>query len=683
MGRINPARLLRGLFVIWISVITVRYATAVSQSLRTPISPGTDIEWLVAWVITVVLAAMLAAGLRNAAILLPMLMLLACFAILTLSGTLAAGVITFWIFALSHFWGLRFLRLAAIKLGGSLESISLAIPVGLIVPVAAGFLLAATHLLNPTNIWLLLILLTVPAVRWVSLPFKALTGKARLVSAEISFPILIIVPVVLLNLLWAVAPEIQYDASNYHLAVPRIYLANSGFVNLQYFFHSYFFRFVEMLFTLGLALSGPAAAKFMSFGFGLIATCCVFVLGKLVFDTGTGAWAAALFYTTPIVSWLSGTADNDLAVAMFLTAALIAFLKFRESEEGVGALYIAALLAGATIATKVDGAFGLVLLAAVVFWRYPKTKTMTVCAILFLVVSLPWYAMTFYWTGNPVFPLLNGFFKSPLWAIENRVMNARDFGIGTGFDSLARLPFRLIFDTSRFGEAAPRGTAGIALLLAFPFTVMLWRNRNKGAVFLIATSLIYMLLWAYSFQYLRYYTQILPVICVLAAATIFYFRTTVWLAVALVLQFAAVPPQFWNIPERFPITVALGQETREHFMQRTLTPYNAVQYLNSVTKAEDRVLGVEADQMRFYLNAPMESLVESTRNSALDKTRAMPANSELADTLRQAGFVYILTSRSALAAQASWYPYLQPDFLNQFAEETFRDANVSVYRLKS
>jgi hypothetical protein len=191
-----------------------------------------------------------------------------------------------------------------------------------------------------------------------------------------------------------------------------------------------------------------------------------------------------------------------------------------------------------------------------------------------------------------------------------------------------------------------------------------------------------MLLWAYSFQYLRYYAQILPVICVLAAATGFHFRTAAWLALALVLQFAAASPQFWNIPERFPVAVALGRETREHFLERTIGPYDAVQYLNKVAKPGDRILGVEADQARFYLSAPMESLVESTVNSPLNKAKSMPSNGKLADALRQAGFSYILASRSAVAAPASWYPYLQPDFIRQFATMEYRDADTALYRLK-
>jgi hypothetical protein len=695
MLRTNLARSLQGVFIVWIAVITFRYATAIFQSLRTPISEGKDIEWLIAWLIAVVVMAASAAGFRYALVVIPILLLSACVLIMFLSGTLLTGIVTLWFFLVAYGCGKWILRLANVRSNDSgdswdsgdsgdfRESTAVAIPIGLIVIGLGGFVLGATHMLKPAIVWVFLIALTVPLLPRTAITFNVSLRKLPSIPVEICFPLLIIAPVLLLNFLWAVAPEIQYDANNYHLAVPRIYLASSGFVNLPYFFHSYFFRLTEMLFSLGFALQGPAAAKYMSFVFGLAATCCVFVLGKLAFDTRTGVWAAALFYTTPIVSWLSSTADNDNAVAMFLTAAVIALLKFREDRERAGWLYIAALLAGATIATKINGAFGLIPLFIAVFWEHRKSKIAVICAVLLLIVALPWYAVTYYWTGNPVFPLLNGLFRSPLSSFENRVMNANDFGIGTGLGALARLPFRLIFDTSRFGEAAPRGTAGIALLLAFPFSAVLLRNRRKATGFLIATSVSYLLLWAYSFQYLRYYTQILPVICVMAAATMFYFGARVGLAIVLILQFATTPPQFWNIPERFPIAVALGRETREHFLQRSLGPYAAVQYLNKVTKLGERVLGVDTEYVRFYLNAPLDSLVESTLNGALVKTTSMPANSDLADRLRQAGYTYILTSNSALASPAKWYPYLKRDFLNRFAKIEFRDANVSVYRLKS
>jgi 4-amino-4-deoxy-L-arabinose transferase-like glycosyltransferase len=139
-------------------------------------------------------------------------------------------------------------------------------------------------------------------------------------TAEFRLPLLLIAPVILLNLIWAVVPEIQFDANNYHLAVSQAYLLNGGFIDLPYFFHSYFYRLVDMLFTMGLSLQGPAVPKLLSFGFSLVMASGVFSLGRVAFDDRTAAWATAFVYTVPVVIWLSGTAYIDNAVAMFVTA---------------------------------------------------------------------------------------------------------------------------------------------------------------------------------------------------------------------------------------------------------------------------------------------------------------------------------------------------------------------------
>src|SRR5262249_14138537 len=143
-----------------------------------------------------------------------------------------------------------------------------------------------------------------------------------------------------------------------HLAISQTYVRNHGFVDVPYSFHSYFYRLIDMLFTIAIALHGAAAAKLLSFSFSLIVALAVYSLGKLAFDQRTGVWAAAFFYTTPIVSWLSGTAYIDNAVAMVLTAMILAFLRWAQSNE-TGWLYAASLLAGGAVAAKVDAVFGL------------------------------------------------------------------------------------------------------------------------------------------------------------------------------------------------------------------------------------------------------------------------------------------------------------------------------------
>src|SRR5262249_9865087 len=275
-----------------------------------------------------------------------------CVLILILSGTFAAAITVCGILVVAHLAGRRVL------LAFGVEPLPiLAMPTGLVVLALAGFVLAAVHALTVFAIGTLLLCLGVASAYDIirrSASMEGIQIRSQTFSNGIYFPLLLIAPVIFLNLVWAVAPEIQFDANNYHLGVSLIYLRNGGFIDLPYFFHSYFYRLIEMLFTFALALHGPAAAKLLSFAFSLLATAAVFSLGRVIFDRQIAALAAAFFYTTPIVSWLSGTAYIDNAVAMFLVVTAISFLRWHHDTEQTGWLYAASLLAGATVAAKMN-----------------------------------------------------------------------------------------------------------------------------------------------------------------------------------------------------------------------------------------------------------------------------------------------------------------------------------------
>ncbi len=115
---------------------------------------------------------------------------------------------------------------------------------GSVIPALGGFVLACLHWFNPTSLSLLLLVLTLLQLKTI-LRLKDSRVAVRKFQADITLPILLTLPVVVLNFVWAVVPEIQFDANNYHLAVPSLYLANGGFVDLPYFFHSYLAHLVR------------------------------------------------------------------------------------------------------------------------------------------------------------------------------------------------------------------------------------------------------------------------------------------------------------------------------------------------------------------------------------------------------------------------------------------------------
>jgi hypothetical protein len=89
---------------------------------------------------------------------------------------------------------------------------------------------------------------------------------------------------------------------------------------------------------------------------------------------------------------------------------------------------------------------------------------------------------------------------------------------------------------------------------------------------------------------------------------------------------------------------------------------------------------VDVEDARAYINAPLETLSDATLRSPLIPTRTMSGRT-LFDTLHQSGFAYLFAGRDSLSNPPAWYPYLQKDFLDQFATRIFSDESTVVYRL--
>ena len=161
----------------------------------------------------------------------------------------------------------------------------------------------------------------------------------------------------------------------------------------------------------GLRRPRRVGHQLLVFATGLLATAAAYALGKAAFQERAGLWAAAAFYTTPLVGWLSATAYVDLPVTLFTLAAILALLEWRTSQRP-GWLAAAGALAGAAFGTKLTA---LSLVAAVlavlaVFLFADRGRSLFRKAAAFLVfllplaaVALPWYAIVFAFTGSRSF----------------------------------------------------------------------------------------------------------------------------------------------------------------------------------------------------------------------------------------------------------------------------------------
>jgi 4-amino-4-deoxy-L-arabinose transferase-like glycosyltransferase len=687
---------------LWLSATTIWYARTAVVTVRHPFNVGADVTWAWAWLAFVGGAALFG-------LLLPRLMHIVSLiglasagaAIVLLSGQLPAVLITVWLLALAWVcaaWLLE--RIGVGPPGISLEGAAIGLPLGLALLAFLGLALGLARGLSTKWSYLLLLLVTV--ARWRDL-WGVITRLRHLAASEFTRPagrggtgrrvlITLLGFAFLLNLAWALAPEVQYDALNYHLSVPKIYVAEHRVVDLPYFWHSYFARSMNMLFALGISLRGQTVAKLLTLTAGVIAAIGTYSLGCRLFNPRVGAWAAALFYSAPLVSWLSSTAYTDLPLTMCLPASLLAFLRWREGEK-VGWLWVSGILAGAGVGIKLTACYAIPAIGLALIYDLLRTRQLSARAKVAGVVgyaaglglmALPWYALTYAFTGNPFFPMFNAVFKSPGWPAVNTNFNAGSFGLGNSPTALLSLPFAATFESLKFGEALPRGGLGISLAL-LPIGLILLASRRASVKLLLAICLAYFGIWASTMQYGRYYIPLLPFVLVVVVGAIVTFSRPPWvrflnstsLSIALIAQVVVTPVLFWNIPERVPVRLVFGLESPGDFLTRALPAYPAAQHINSIVEPGEKVIGVNFDNLRFYLDTPLVSPAESP--SLLQGMGAVPLP-ELAGRLIKEGYTYLLVNHQDLDSRRT-YQFLSPAFLDKFATLKFSRNGVRVYRL--
>ncbi len=687
---------------LWLILMTGWYVATTARTLEHPLNRGDDLMWVWRWAgfaVAVVSSHLLVRRRLITLIWLGPLIAVAI-AMIALSDQIVAALITGWLLLLAWAWGDWTLRRMGVGRSSlPLDRATVALPLGLALMALVALALCLTHLLTSKWAWLVFSALTLVQGRSllkVILDFRRLFVSRRPSVggeplAEAGILVVLLGFVFLLDLSWALAPEIHYDAVSAHLAVAKYYVEHPV-VLLSY---GSVANLVDLLFALALSLHGQIVAKLLVLASSVLSTLGVYALGRALFSARVGLWAAALFFSTPLVSWLSTTTYIDATVTMFLLSTLIAFFRWREDRQ-MGWLWASGLLMGAAIAAKQNALLGLPVIGLILLWdlirsRQPAAERLKGLVGYILGVGLvaaPGFAVAYALTGNPFFPLpvLNTIFTSPAGPAISLISNAHLFGIGTSPTALLKLPFAFTFETHRFGETLPDGGIGLALVLAplALITVITGSAVGRRAAILLAVCLVYIACLAFIMQYGRYYIPVLPVVAVLAVVPLVHTVkkwlqgvNLVLLGVVVAAQVALSPLMYWNIPERFPIKMALGLKARESHLSRSLMLYPPVQFLNKKVEPGHKVVAVGGETGRIYLNAPMTTPFDTE----LEQIVARSTPTTLASHLIQGGFTYLLVNRTSWQSTLP-LSYLSEPFLSQFTTLEYTTNNVRVYRLR-
>lgn len=530
-----------------------------------------------------------------------------------------AGLINLTLLALLcllfHLLGDKILRRLGFEFRGPAERIAFSLPAGMLAVSLATFGLGIAGLLYPflfrgmvLAAFIALRRETISLLRTTRVAMGRLTG-IRWQSALACFAMAVgflcyLVP----YLIAALAPEIEYDALNYHLGLLRLYVSEKRIFPVHTNFYAGFPAEIEMLYLFGWLVKDVYLGKLFHLLCGALLALALFSFGRRYFGPRVGPIAALIFYSSPLVAIESKSAYIDLGLSLygFLSIYALANWHYEKQERW---LYLSALMAGAAMAAKYTGVAYLVIPLLLISMKGIASKQWSGALKSlagFLLVALlplaPWLIRNYFFFQNPLFPFFNGIFQNPYMSSEMEHGWIRQVYHWEGFERTAAdylsLPLEFTIRGYRFqGIIGPvflllpmvlvvRGWSA-ALWLAFGsafFVSLPWIMGNPLVRFALPALSLFSLLIAWGMT--RLY-RINKLACAAAAAVVI-----AGAALGHPLLIKSWHKRWLYALTEIPIEFVLGEESRPAYIERWISSYPVFQYIDRALPARSRILSL-------------------------------------------------------------------------------------------
>jgi hypothetical protein len=560
------------------------------------------------------------------------------------------------------------------------DRLILAAAVGLGVLSLVGLGLGLVGLLHPWVLWALTVagLLATSGPLWRALAAAWADFAWRPQGRFEGFLAVYCGIMLVLALLWALAPPTAWDGLVYHLTGPKLYLETGQVSHPLDLPYLGFPQLVGMLFTWGMGLAGERAAAPIHWFYAVLAAFSLVVIGRRWLEGAVGWLAAAVLLSAHSIVVLAGRPYVDLTLLLYATLAFWALGHFLWSgPQAQRWLVLSGALAGLALSTKYTAlALPPALALALLISRIRDLKSAIRDAFLLgfvaLVVWSPWLLKNLAFTGNPVYPF---FFDGIYWDSYRAVWYDRP-GTGLVFTE----PWRLLvapWDATIWSidGAALEGfpsygaTIGPLFLALLPFLPFVWRRLSLGQRRWLRAALIFcgvlygFWLWGVARSALLIQTRLLfPAFGLLAllgsAAAEGLWRlprrpvNLGWLVRAVtiaVLALSLVSTFLFTMQER-PMRVLLGFEGEEDFLSRRLGWYRAA--VNTINRElpPDAVVMFLWEPRSYHCepeclpDALLDRWLHATQQLYAHETAADPAGAAaaIADAWRAEGITHVL-----------------------------------------
>jgi len=356
-------------------------------------------------------------------------------------------------------------------------------------------------------------------------------------SNILSLALLYLVIQAAVNSIGLFGPEIGFDATWYHLTLPKLYLMYHQFIHVPggVLYYADMPKLAEMLYASGLSFGFDFFARIWQFIFGILTCVILYKFGRKYFSESWAILVPVIFYSSLVVGWESFSGYIDLARTFFTIIAAYSFVNWNESGEKKY-FYYSAIFVGFSVATKLlsfpDLAAYTVLLLFLGKNSHNlagRVKNITTFIVLALTPVLPYFLFSFIHTGSPVYPLFTnypvpGYFEifNPLFFITSvwqTFANASDL-INPIF--LAVLPFVIIYSKKLLKEIPI-----VFLLATSGFVAWYITPQSGGGRYILAYLPIFSIVSIYIIRNLsRNWQKIFIAFIVFVAAVSILYRTS-------------------------------------------------------------------------------------------------------------------------------------------------------------
>lgn len=521
---------------------------------------------------------------------------------------------------------------------------------------------------------------------------------------------------------------LEWDSLSYHLADPKIYLQNHRILYLPWESHSNFAFTMEMLYTIGLMAHSIPLAKLFHFTLAVEAALATYLIGARLISRSAGVVAALIFASIPLVMWEAGTAYVDLGATSFGALGLLALVNWAMQEDpsshpphaaignglqsrGEGSsswLWLSAIMMGWMVSVKATSLIPVFLFALFILirqWRAGAPaafKAAVLYGAVAAAVGSVWYIKSWLYTGNPVYPFAYSVFGGRYWDTYNAAQYAlsqAQFGVGQRPIDLLTLPWNLTMYLMP-GHFLPTGAKGFndyqsftsalsPIFLAALFAPALIRMKTRPLIGALAIySLVSIAIWFVLTQQVRYMLPLVPALCLLTAYVLMELWTMRAIAgyalgalfafsVAASLVIAVVIDPTW-VPAEAP--VVFGAESQSAYLSRFFPPYSAMQYLNSETPPDAKVV-LYGEPRGFYLDR--QYIWGDPGHSLLIPYTQLQTPQALAAYFRQRGYNYILINYTGapVAPGRGWAGKVYALTAGSGVQPVYKDRAISIYKL--